>query len=164
MLVVKRDGRSEAFDGSRIERAVLRAMREVGRGDGDAWAASVRQEVEEILRRRGVERVHVEEIQDLVELSLMRIGLYDVAKAYILYRKGREAERAEKRRLLEGREPQRWTKKALSVNAVRLLASRYLLRGPDGRLAEDPEGMVLRVCSAVAAAEAGLGEPDTPVP
>jgi anaerobic ribonucleoside-triphosphate reductase len=72
MLVVKRDGRSEAFDGSRIERAVLRAMREVGRGDGDAWAASVRQEVEEILRRRGVERVHVEEIQDLVELSLMR--------------------------------------------------------------------------------------------
>jgi ribonucleoside-diphosphate reductase alpha chain len=164
MLVVKRDGRGEAFDGSRIERAVLRAMREVGRGDGDAWAASVRQEVEEILRRRGVERVHVEEIQDLVELSLMRIGLYDVAKAYILYRKGREAERAEKRRLLEGREPQRWTKKALSVNAVRLLASRYLLRGPDGRLVEDPEGMVLRVCSAVAAAEAGLGEPDTPVP
>jgi ribonucleotide reductase alpha subunit len=164
MLVVKRDGRSEAFDGSRIERAVLRAMREVGRGDGDAWAASVRQEVEEILRRRGVERVHVEEIQDLVELSLMRIGLYDVAKAYILYRKRREAERAEKRRLLEGREPQRWTKKALSVNAVRLLASRYLLRGPDGRLVEDPEGMVLRVCSAVAAAEAGLGGPDTPMP
>jgi len=65
-------------------------MREVGRGNGDAWAASVRQEVEEILRRRGVERVHVEEIQDLVELSLMRIGLYDVAKAYILYRKRRE--------------------------------------------------------------------------
>jgi ribonucleoside-diphosphate reductase alpha chain len=164
MLVVKRDGRSEAFDGSRIERAVLRAMREVGRGNGDAWAASVRQEVEEILRRRGVERVHVEEIQDLVELSLMRIGLYDVAKAYILYRKRREAERAEKRRILEGREPQRWTKKVLSVNAVRLLASRYLLRGPDGRLLEDPEGMVLRVCSAVAAAEAGLGGPDTPVP
>jgi hypothetical protein len=38
MLVVKRDGRSEAFDGSRIERAVLKAMREVGRGDGDSWS------------------------------------------------------------------------------------------------------------------------------
>jgi ribonucleotide reductase alpha subunit len=36
--------------------------------------------------------------------------------------------------------------------------------GADGRLLEDPEGMVLRVCGAVAAAEAGVGGPDTPVP
>jgi ribonucleoside-diphosphate reductase alpha chain len=104
-----------------------------------------------------LEEVHVEEIQDLVELSLMRLGLYDVAKSYILYRKKREAERLEKKKLLEGREPGRWTKKALSVNAVRLLTSRYLLRDENGRLKEDPEGMVLRVCSAIAAAEAGLG-------
>ncbi len=161
MLVVKRDGRLEPFDGSRIERAVLGAMREVGRPDGGA-ASAVRETVEKVLSGR--DRVHVEEIQDLVELSLMRLGLYEVAKAYILYRKRREAERLEKRRLLEGREPGRWAKKQLSLNAVRLLASRYLLRGPDGRLLEDPEGMVLRVCSAVAAAEAGLGEPDTPIP
>ncbi len=161
MLVVKRDGRVEPFDGSRIERAVLAAMREVRRPDGEA-ASRVRETVSQVLSGR--ERVHVEEIQDLVELSLMRLGLYDVAKAYILYRKGREAERAEKRRLLEGREPGRWTKKRLSVNAVRLLAARYLLRGPDGRLLEDPEGMVLRVCSAVAAGEAGLGWTDAPIP
>jgi ribonucleoside-diphosphate reductase alpha chain len=163
MYVVKRDGRLEAFDGSRIERAVLGAMREVGHVDGEA-ASSVKQEVWEIVSGKGVDRVHVEEIQDLVELSLMRLGLYEVAKAYILHRKRREAERLEKKRLLEGREPGRWTKKALSLNAVRLLAARYLLRGPDGRLMEDPEGMVLRVASAVAAAEAGLGPFDRPIP
>ena len=163
MYVVKRDGRLEPFDGSRIEKAVLGAMREVGYIDGEA-ASSVRQEVWEILSRKGVGQVHVEEIQDLVELGLMRLGLYEVAKAYILYRKRREAERVEKKKVLEGREPRRWTKKYLSVNAVRLLASRYLLKDRDGKLIEDPEGMVLRVCSAVAAAEAGLGPFDRPIP
>ncbi len=163
MYVIKRDGRMEPFDGARIERAVLGAMREVGYIDGEA-ASSVRQEVLEVLLRKGVDRVHVEEIQDLVELGLMRLGLYEVAKAYIIYRRRREEERLEKKRLLEGREPGRWTKKKLSVNAVRLLASRYLLRGADGKLLEDPEGMVLRVCSAVAAAEAGLGPFDRPIP
>jgi ribonucleoside-diphosphate reductase alpha chain len=163
MHVIKRDGRREPFDGSRIEKAVLAAMRGAGQIDVEA-ASSVRQEVWEIISRKGLEEVHVEEIQDLVELSLMRLGLYDVAKSYILYRKRREAERLEKKKLLEGREPGRWTKKALSVNAVRLLASRYLLRDENGRLKEDPEGMVLRVCSAIAAAEAGLGPLDRPIP
>jgi ribonucleoside-diphosphate reductase alpha chain len=163
MHVIKRDGRREPFDSSRIEKAVLGAMREVGQIDTEA-ASSVRQEVWEIISRKGLDEIHVEEIQDLVELSLMRLGLYDVAKAYILYRKRREAERLEKKKLLEGREPGRWTKKALSVNAVRLLASRYLLRDENGRLKEDPEGMVLRVCSAIAAAEAGLGPLDRPIP
>jgi ribonucleoside-diphosphate reductase alpha chain len=69
-----------------------------------------------------------EEIQDLIELSLMRVGLYDVAKAYILYRKRREAERAEKRRILEGREPQRWTKKALSLTLSTAEAGRFSVR------------------------------------
>jgi ribonucleoside-diphosphate reductase alpha chain len=104
MHVIKRDGRREPFDGSRIEKAVLGAMREVGQIDVEA-ASSVRQEVWEVINKRGMDEIHVEEIQDLVELSLMRLGLYDVAKAYILYRKRREAERLEKKKLLEGREP-----------------------------------------------------------
>ena len=39
--------------------------------------------VEQVLSGR--DRVHVEEVQDLVELSLMRLGRYEAAKAYILY-------------------------------------------------------------------------------
>jgi len=58
----------------------------------------------------------------MVEISLMRHGLFHVAKAYIMYRKRREVEREEKRDIL-GREPLRWTKKQLSVNTIMLLAS-----------------------------------------
>jgi len=56
------------------------------------------------------------------------------------------------------------TKKELSVNAVRLLASRYLLRDESGRLIETPEGMVLRVGSAVAAAEVKYSTFNIPLP
>jgi ribonucleoside-diphosphate reductase alpha chain len=151
--VVKRDGRLEDFDPSRIEKAILGAMREVGRVD-TVSAKKVTAEVVSILETQGDEKPHVERIQDIVELSLMRHGLYDVAKAYITYRHRREQERAEKKSIL-GVEPQRWTKKALSVNAVRLLASRYLLRNEEGRIIETPEGMVYRVASAIAVADKG---------
>ncbi|MEM2581075.1 MAG: ATP cone domain-containing protein, partial [Candidatus Caldarchaeum sp.] len=161
MKVVKRDGSLEDFDSKRILNAVLGAMGELGKADVDA-AVKVTDEVVNILASRGVEKPHVEEIQDLVELSLMRHGLYDVAKAYITYRKRREEERAEKRAIL-GVEPSRWTKKALSVNAVRLLASRYLLRDEKG-LAETPEGMVYRVASAIAVAEAQYDSRLVPLP
>ncbi|MEM4273640.1 MAG: ATP cone domain-containing protein, partial [Candidatus Caldarchaeum sp.] len=151
--VVKRDGRLEDFDAARIEKAILGAMREVGRPDTES-AKKVTAEVISILEAQGDETPHVERIQDIVELSLMRHGLYDVAKAYITYRQKREQERVEKRSIL-GAEPQRWTKKALSVNAVRLLASRYLLRNEEGRIIETPEGMVYRVASAIAVADKG---------
>ncbi|MEM2801148.1 MAG: ATP cone domain-containing protein [Candidatus Caldarchaeum sp.] len=75
--------------GDSVSAAFLEAMREIGKADVDV-AMKVTDEVINILASRGVEKPHVEEIQDLVELSLMRHGLYDVAKAYITYRKRRE--------------------------------------------------------------------------
>jgi len=38
---------------------------------------------------------HIEDIQDQVELSLMRSGEHDVARAYVLYREKRSQERAQ---------------------------------------------------------------------
>ncbi|MEM2973306.1 MAG: adenosylcobalamin-dependent ribonucleoside-diphosphate reductase, partial [Candidatus Caldarchaeum sp.] len=162
MRVIKRDGSLEGFDDRRIYNAVLGAMRELGRPDTEA-AKKITNEVVSILAEKGVETPHVEDIQDLVELSLMRHGLYDVAKAYITYRKRREEERTEKKALLLGTEPSRWTKKSLSVNAVRLLASRYLLRDEKG-FVETPEGMVYRVASAIAVAEAPYDSRLVPAP
>ncbi len=46
---------------------------------------------------------------------------------------------------------------ALSANARRVLESRYLVRGPDGRPLEDWEGLCDRVASAVASAEEAFG-------
>ena len=44
--------------------------------------------------------VHIEDIQDQVELALMRSGEHDIAKAYVLYREKHAAERASQHTIL----------------------------------------------------------------
>ena len=83
--IEKRDGRIVPFDGKRIERAVLKAMEAVGEG-GKSHAEMIAKEVVELLKKSGKAIPTVEEIQDLVELTLMKKGFYRSAKAYILYR------------------------------------------------------------------------------
>ena len=46
---------------------------------------------------------HIEDIQDQVELALMRSGEHDVARAYVLYREKRAQERAQERRRSKAR-------------------------------------------------------------
>ena len=74
-------------------------------GGTSAGSAKVRQITEEFTAR--VEKallrrlpsggtIHIEEIQDQVELALMRAGEHEVARAYVLYREERTKERREK--------------------------------------------------------------------
>ncbi len=147
--VVKRDGRVVSFDASRIKRAIEKAMLEVGHYDEAILNKVVSYILKVINRTFSDERPpHVEEIQDIVELALMKYDLFDVAKAYILYRKEREKIRKEKMAIL-GKDYVDDVDKRLSLNAVRLLAARYLQKGPDGKLVEDPKGMFLRVAALV---------------
>ncbi|MDK2372052.1 MAG: adenosylcobalamin-dependent ribonucleoside-diphosphate reductase [Candidatus Korarchaeota archaeon] len=147
--VVKRDGRIVPFDASRIKRAIEGAMREVGHYDEAKLDKVVRYVLRVINRTFSDDNPpHVEEIQDIVELALMKYDLFDVAKAYILYRKEREKIRKEKMAIL-GKDYVDDVDKRLSLNAIRLLAARYLQKDPDGRLKEDPKGMFIRVASLV---------------
>ncbi len=147
--VVKRDGRIVPFDASRIRRAIEGAMREVGHYDEATLDKVVKYILRVINRTFSDENPpHVEEIQDIVELALMKYDLFDVAKAYILYRKEREKIRKEKMAIL-GKDYVDDVDKRLSLNAIRLLAARYLQKDPDGRLKEDPKGMFIRVASLV---------------
>ncbi|MEW6540518.1 MAG: ribonucleoside triphosphate reductase [Bacillota bacterium] len=87
-LITKRDGRTVAFESMRITNAIAQAFKstgEAGWADGDA-APAVTQRVVEALENRGVSTPTVEEVQDLVERSLMELGYHQTAKAYILYR------------------------------------------------------------------------------
>ncbi len=147
--VVKRDGRIVPFDSSRIRRAIEGAMREVGHYDEATLDKVVRYILRVINRTFSDENPpHVEEIQDIVELALMKYDLFDVAKAYILYRKEREKIRKEKMAIL-GKDYVDDVDKRLSLNAIRLLAARYLQKDPSGKLEEDPKGMFIRVASLV---------------
>jgi len=99
--VMRRNGKVTVFDRSKIMVAITKAFLAV---EGGTAAASRRihetvealttQVVETLLRRlpeSGV--IHIEEIQDQVELALMRGGHHKVARAYVLYREARAQER-----------------------------------------------------------------------
>ena len=94
--ITKRDGRVESYDGSKIRVAMQRACADIDQQAADEQLDELLSSVEDAMGRTGARSV--EEIQDLVERTLMEQGYYDVAKAYILYRH----ERAEQRGLRAG--------------------------------------------------------------
>lgn len=86
--VRKRNGRLEPFDSERITNAIWKAAKAIGGKDKDLAKRLSDQVVAELEKRFGEEGVPtVEEIQDLVEKTLIENGHARTAKAYILYRK-----------------------------------------------------------------------------
>lgn len=95
--VIKRDGRTVPFDKQKIQNAVNGAFQDVNGqecNDNGVLAHIMRyinayQELSDA--------IEVEKIQDIVERSLMEMGYYNVAKAYIRYRYEHELERQKKK-------------------------------------------------------------------
>src|SRR5215510_8520967 len=109
--VIRRNGAVVGFEPSKISIAMTKAFLAVNGGQGAA-SARVRDEVQKLtelvvsaLMKRKPEggAIHIEEIQDQVELALMRGGEHEVARAYVLYREKRAQERAlEKQKSAKG--------------------------------------------------------------
>ena len=101
LRVIKRNGKVVAFENEKIQVAVTKAF--LANEGGNAAASErihekvdvITEEIMEIFTRRMPSggTLHIEEIQDQVELQLMRKEEYQVARSYILYRD----ERAKKR-------------------------------------------------------------------
>jgi ribonucleoside-diphosphate reductase alpha chain len=100
--VIRRNGSVVSFEPGKIGVALTKAFIAVNGGQGAA-SARVREVVEKLTQevvRALVRRqpaggtFHIEDIQDQVELALMRSGEHEVARAYVLYRERRAAERA----------------------------------------------------------------------
>jgi ribonucleoside-diphosphate reductase alpha chain len=103
--VIRRNGAVVAFEPSKIAVAMTKAFIAVRGGQGAASAA-IREQVEKLtasvvaalMRRQPAGGTfHIEDVQDQVELSLMRDGAHDVARSYVLYRERRAQERAASR-------------------------------------------------------------------
>jgi ribonucleoside-diphosphate reductase alpha chain len=102
--VIRRNGQVTDFDGTKIQVAMTKAFLEVegNQASGSArihdTVLSLTQQVIAALKRRTPEggMVNIEEIQDQVELALMRAGEHKVARRYVLYREERAKLRAEK--------------------------------------------------------------------
>ena len=100
--ILRRNGSVVAFEPSKIAIAMMKAFLAVHGTQGSA-SSSVRETVEGLSQnvvralmrsRPGGGTFHIEDVQDQVELGLMRSGHHEVARAYVLYRERRTQERA----------------------------------------------------------------------
>lgn len=145
--VRKRDGRIVPFDKGKITNAIHKAFVAVGVEDGEV-AEKLSSQVVKILEEKFVGEVPgVEDIQDIVEDVLIRNRYSNVAKAYILYRNMRTRIR-ETKSILGVKDDLK-----LSLNAVRVLERRYLIKNIHGEVVETPSQMFRRVAKAVALAD-----------
>ncbi|MFN8956224.1 MAG: ATP cone domain-containing protein, partial [Burkholderiales bacterium] len=101
--IIRRNGAVVPFQPNKIAVALMKAFLAV-HGTQGAASASVREVVEELTQnvvralmrsRPGGGTFHIEDVQDQVELGLMRSSNHEVARAYVLYRERRTQERAQ---------------------------------------------------------------------
>ena len=140
--VIKRDGRKVKFDKNKIVEAVWKAEKAVGIFDRSIALEVADAVVQELEQKGGTP--HVEEIQDIVEKKLIEKNQPKIAKAYILYRQKRAEIREEKKRILN-KDVIDEVDKAFDLNALRVLASRYLKKDENGRIIESPKQLFTRV-------------------
>lgn len=93
-IVVKRDGRVVGYNEEKIKAAIRKAMLTTEMGEDEALL----QKITDRIGMGGKERMTVEEIQDKVEIELMKSARKDVAKRYIAYRDQRSIARRAKTR------------------------------------------------------------------
>jgi len=109
LQVIRRNGTAVAFNPEKISIALSKAFLAVSHGQTaypEGQKSSRMREQVMVLTQTVVSAlmrrlpsggsVHIEDIQDQVELALMRSGEHDIAKAYVLYREKHAAERASK--------------------------------------------------------------------
>ena len=101
--IIRRNGAVVPFEPNKIAVALMKAFLAV-HGTQGAASASVREVVEDLTQnvvralvrsRPGGGTFHIEDVQDQVELGLMRSSNHEVARAYVLYRERRTQERAQ---------------------------------------------------------------------
>jgi ribonucleoside-diphosphate reductase alpha chain len=111
--VIRRNGTVTPFDANKIAVAMTKAFLAV---EGDTAAGSSRihekvsslsQKIADTFTRRFKSggTINIEQIQDQVELELMRAGEYKVAKSYVLYREERRRIREEELKAAESKKP-----------------------------------------------------------
>ncbi|RPG42748.1 MAG: ribonucleoside-diphosphate reductase subunit alpha [Gammaproteobacteria bacterium TMED112] len=105
MRVIKRNGKVVSFEDEKIKVAIMKAFLAVEGGTA-AGSSRIHEEVDQmaqdiiqVFERRMPSggTIHIEEIQDQVELQLMRNEHHKVARTYVLYREARKNERAEEK-------------------------------------------------------------------
>jgi len=156
--IKKRDGRIVQFDAKKIEEAIWKAAKAVGIKE-KALATDIAEQVVRQLEKqlRPDEIPSVEQVQDIVEKTLIDNGQASLAKAYILYRQKRTKIRRTKALLGVVDELK------LPLNAILVLERRYLRKDQKGRVIESTSQMFRRIAKSVAEVEKQYGKGDAEV-
>ena len=150
----KRNGAVTAFNEDKISNAIFKALAATSKADR-ALADQLANKVVQKLVEQGFTDTRapsVEDIQDIVESTLIDSGNSDIAKAYIVYRHERRKLRDEKMKVLNSKILDPVSKK-FDLNSLRVLASRYLFRNGKNEIIETPTQMFERVAILV-----GIGD------
>lgn len=132
MKVIKRDGHMVDYCPEKIEKAIMKANREVE--DEDQVSPTQIKNIIKYIERLGKKRILVEDIQDIIEVKLMSIGKYELAKKYITYRYTRELVRKSNttdlaiKELIDG-ESEYWNTENSNKNAKVVTTQRDYLAG-----------------------------------
>ena len=146
----KRNGSISHFNQDKISNAIFKALEATNKPDKEL-ATELTNGVLNKLSEHGFSAEYapsVEDIQDLVESTLIDQGHSDIARAYILYRHERRKIRDEKMRILNTKTLDS-VAKAFDTNCLRVLASRYLFRDNKNEIIEKPTELFERVAVLV---------------
>lgn len=145
--IKKRDGRIVDFDSEKIFQAIWKAAQSVGGQDQERARYLASLVVKALEKNYKGNIPSVEDIQDLVEKTLMENGHTKTAKSFILYRQKRKEFREAKS--LMGIEDDC----KFPLNALKVLEGRYLQKGENGQLTETPRQLFQRVAKNIAQAD-----------
>lgn len=132
MKVIKRDGHMVDYCPEKIEQAILKANKEVE--ESEQASNTQIKNIIKYIESLGKKRILVEDIQDIIEMKLMSIGKYKLAKKYITYRYTRELVRRSNttdlaiKELIDG-ENEYWNTENSNKNAKIVTTQRDYLAG-----------------------------------
>ncbi|MBS3748232.1 MAG: adenosylcobalamin-dependent ribonucleoside-diphosphate reductase [Candidatus Thermoplasmatota archaeon] len=142
--IKKRTGEIVHFQPSKITKAISKALLTTD-SDKDMATRISKEVVEKIHSVYSEKNIPtVEDIQDIVEKTLVKHNLPDVAKSYILYR-NKQSEKREIKEIFGVSDDLK-----LRLNSIKVLKERYLAKNEEGEIIETPSELFLRVAKKVA--------------
>ena len=99
--VIKRDGRIVPFDEKKIINAIEKSFLSLrNKGKSEVFDRELATLIAKKIKNKPCEKMHIEDIQDIIEFSLMASKKKDVAKEYITYREKKKYSKRKKKLIM----------------------------------------------------------------
>ena len=153
--ITKRDGRVVPFEPQKIIVAIEKAEADVGMEDRQKALTLAKEVVAQLELEFKHKIPSIEDVNTILERTLMEKGEIKTAKSYILYRH-KKGEEEHRKALIMG-EKNEDENLSFTTQALKILERRYLLKDNEGNVIETPKKMLRRVAKNIAQADKAYG-------